>query len=267
MRHHKLLLALAATLITVVSAHKTNAADSDQAKLDGAFTALKTYDFGTDRKVLNPIDDAVVASYGKTEQRKALEARLVAVLADGVSRDAKDYCCRVLRVIGSADCVPALAALLNNKELSHSARYALQSIPAAEAGKALREAVSKTSGEQKIGVIGSIAARRDADAVAAMAECLNDTDKAIVAAAAHALGAIGTADASKALTGALNTASPEAKPAVADACLECAGRLSTSGDKATAMGVYKTLSAGDLPKHVKLAATRGLLSAAGKKGE
>jgi HEAT repeat protein len=217
--------------------------------------------------VLKPIDEAVVASYGKTEARKPLEARLVAVLADGVSRDAKDYCCRVLRVIGSADCVPALAALLNNKELSHSARYALQSIPAPEAGKALRDAVSKTSGEQKIGVIGSIAARRDAEAVAAMAGCLADTDKAIVSAAAHALGAIGNADASKALAGALNNASSETKPVVADACLECAERLLAEGHKASAMGIYKTLSTGDLPKHVKLAATRGLLSAAGKKGE
>jgi HEAT repeat protein len=267
MRYQLLLSFLTAALLTIVSVSKSHAADSEKAKLDDAFAALKSYDFGTDRKALNPIDDAVVASYGKTEQRKALEARLVAVLADGVSRDAKDYCCRVLRVIGSADCVPALAALLNNKELSHSARYALQSIPAPEAGKALRDAVSKTSGEQKIGVIGSIAARRDAEAVAAMAECLNDTDKAIATVAAHALAAIGTADASKALIGALKHASGETKPAVADACLECAERLLSSGDKTTAMGVYKSLSSDDLPKHVKLAATRGLLSAAGKKGE
>jgi HEAT repeat protein len=250
-----------------IAASAASAADSDQAKLDEAFAALKTYDFGTERKVLKPIDDAVVASYGKAEARKALEAKLVTVLADGVSRDAKDYCCRVLRVIGSADCVPALAALLGNKELSASARYALESIPAPEAGKALRDAVAKTSGEQKIGVIGSIAARRDAEAVAAMAECLSDTDKAIASAAAHALGAIGTSDASKALTGALKSASGDVKPAVADACLECAERLLSGGDKTTAMSIYKALSGGDLPKHVKLAATRGLLSAAGKKGE
>lgn len=267
MRHHNLFLILATVLLTVAASQKANAADSDQGQLDGAFAALKTYDFGTDRNVLKPIDDAVVASYGKSDARKALEARLVTVLADGVSRDAKDYCCRVLRVIGSADCVPALAALLGNKELSASARYALESIPAPEAGKALRDAVSKTSGEQKIGVIGSIAARRDAEAVAAMAECLTDTDKAIASAAAHALGAIGTADASKALTGALKTASGEVKPAVADACLECAERLLSSGDKTTAMSIYETLSGDDLPKHVKLAATRGRLSAAAKKGE
>src|SRR5215469_13955989 len=102
MRHQNLLVILFAGLLTVMLADKSRAADSDQAKLDEAFAALKTYEFGTDRNVLKPIDDAVVASYGKTEARKALEAKLVAVLADGVSRDAKDYCCRVLRVIGGA---------------------------------------------------------------------------------------------------------------------------------------------------------------------
>ena len=243
-----------------------NAADSNEA-VDTAIAALKTYDYGTDRNTLKPIDDAVVASYGKAEARKGLETKLAAVLSTSASRDAKTYCCRILRVIGTAECVPALAALLGDKDLSHSARYALQSIPAPEAGKALRDALPKLSGSLKIGVIGSLAARRDTECVAAMAGCLTDTDKAIAAAAAHALGAIGTAEASKALTDSVKTASAEVKPSIADACLECAERLLAGGDKTTAIAVYKSLSGGDQPKHVRLAATRGMISAAGKKSE
>ena len=49
-----------------------------------------------------------------------------------------DYVCRVLRVIGTADSVPALAGLLAERNLSHMARYALQDNPAPEA-QALRE--------------------------------------------------------------------------------------------------------------------------------
>src|SRR6266699_4242926 len=85
----------------------------DNAAVDKAIAALKTYDYGTDRNTLKPIDEAVIASYGNTSARRELEGKLVAALADGVSRDAKDYCCRILRVIGSADCVLALAALLD----------------------------------------------------------------------------------------------------------------------------------------------------------
>ena len=41
--------------------------------LDQAFDALKTYDWGTDRKVLNPIDEAVVATHDDAAARKELE--------------------------------------------------------------------------------------------------------------------------------------------------------------------------------------------------
>ena len=183
-----------------LTAAAAKAADNDQAAVDKAIASLATYDFGTDRNSLKPIDDAVVASYGMTAARKELEGKLSPVLSTSASRDAKDYVCRVLRVIGTADCVPALANLLGEKELSHRARYALQSIPAPEAGKALRDAMPKLSGSLKIGVIGSLGSRRDAECVAAMAACLTDTDTAIAAAAAHALGSIGNGDAAKALT-------------------------------------------------------------------
>ena len=49
------------------------------------------------------------------------------------------------------------------------------------------------------------------------------------------------------------------KQAVADASLVCAERLLADGKKAEATLVYKSLCGEDQPKHVRLAATRGLL--------
>ena len=80
--------------------------------LDQAFEALKTYDWGTDRKVLDPIEKAVVGTRDDAEARKDLEDRLAAVLKTDVSRDAKGYVCRKLRVVGTAASVPTLAELL-----------------------------------------------------------------------------------------------------------------------------------------------------------
>ncbi len=237
----------------------------DNAAVDKAIAALKTYDYGTERDTLKPIDEAVIASYGNTSARKDLEGKLVAVLGESVSRDAKDYCCRILRVVGSADCVPALAAMLDNKELAHSARYALQSIPDPAAGKALRDALPKSSGALKIGIIGSLGARRDVEAVAAMAECLNDTDEAIAQAAAHALGAIGSIDAAKALTDFAPKSGALVRPAVIDARLECAEQLLKDGKKSEAFDIYKSLSGDEQSKHVRLAAKQGMLAA--RKGE
>jgi HEAT repeat protein len=228
-------------------------------KLDKAFEALKTYDWGVDRKPLVPIDDAVVATLGDAAARKALEVRLAAVLKSEVSRDAKDVVCRALRIMGTAESVPALAALLTDKDLSHMARYALERIQAPEAGAALRDALPKVNGALKAGVAGSLGARADAAAAPALIGLLGDADATIVVAAATALGSIGTPEAATALTAAAKKAPAAAKPAVIDGALRAAEQLAAAGKKPAAMLVYKSFMGDDVPKHVKLAATRGML--------
>src|SRR6185503_11166877 len=98
--------------------------------LDQAFEALKSYDWGTDRNLLNPIDEAVIAVHGNDAASKELETRLAAVLKTAVSRDAKDFVCRKLMIIGTGASVPTLAEMLPDKDNSHMARYALERIPA-----------------------------------------------------------------------------------------------------------------------------------------
>jgi HEAT repeat protein len=226
--------------------------------LDKAFETLKTYDWGQDRNLLKPIDEAVVATHGDDAARKQLETRLAAVLKTDVSRDSKHFVCRKLMVIATASSVPALAELLTSEELSHMARYALERIPAPEAGNALRNALSKTKGELKVGVIASLGVRDEAESVAPLAALLDDGNASVARAAAIALGAIRSPEAAKALAGAKPTA------IVADASLACAEELLADGKKAEALATYKRLLAGDCPKHVKLAATRGMLACAGK---
>ncbi len=231
--------------------------------LDQAFEALKTYDWGADRAALNPIDDAVVASHGDASARGKLEARLTAVLQSGASRDAKDFVCRKLMIIGTASSVPALAALLADPDNSHMARFALERIPAPEAAQAMRDALAKLEGSLKIGVIGSLGVRGDATSVAALADLLGSADAAIGQAAAYALGDIATSEAVAALASS-KPADPATKRAVSDARLACAERLLAAGKKSEALAVYKSLARDDQPKHVRLAGTRGMLACAGK---
>lgn len=239
-------------------------ATAGEEKLDKAFEALKTYDWGTDRSVLKPIDEAIVASHKDTAAKKSLEMRLVAALKGNVSQAAKDYICRQLSLIGSAGCVPAVAELLTDEKLSHMARYALERIPDEEAVAALRDALPKTSGKVKVGVINSLGVRRDAKSVEALTALLKDQDGEIASAAAAALGAIGTPEAAKALTDFQAKAPEKLQLAAADACLVCAERLAAAGNKAEALALYKLLAKSEI-KHVKLAATRGMLALAGKK--
>lgn len=231
--------------------------------LDQAFDALKTYDWGKDPAVLNPIQEAIVATHGNEAGRKELEGRLAEVLKSNVSRDAKDFVCRKLMIIGTAASVPTLAALLGDNDLSHMARYALERIPAPQAAQALRESLSKLGGALQVGVISSLGVRRDAESVPALAALLRDSDSAVARAAALALGDIRSGEAAKTLT----DAKPQgggAAAAATDATLACAEALLRDGKKAEALAIYKSLSGPQQPKHVRLAATRGMLATAGK---
>jgi HEAT repeat protein len=231
--------------------------------LDQAFEALKTYDWGTDRKPLEEIDRAVIALHADEAAQKNLENRLAAVLKANVSRDSKDFICRKLMIIGTAASVPTLASLLSDKDLAHMARFALERIPAPEAAQALREALPKLDGSLKIGVISSLGVRRDAESVYPLAKLLTDSDPGVARAAAFALGDIRTSNAAKALHDA-KSASTEVTPAVTDASLFCAEGLLAEGKKAEALAIFKAYTADDHPKHVRLAATKGMLACAGK---
>jgi HEAT repeat protein len=231
--------------------------------LDTALTALGTYEWGTDRATLSAIDAAVVASHDDATAAKALSAKLAAVLTSSAPQAAKDYACRQLSLIAAADSVPAIATLLGDEKLSHMARYALERISAPEAIAAIRDALPKVKGPLKVGMINSLGVRRDAESTAVLVALLGDSDKGIASAAVAALGKIGSADAAKAI-GAFE-APKELKLAAADAYLACAEQLLADGKKIDALMIYKSLIKPDQPKHVRLAATRGMLAATSKK--
>ena len=254
---------LVVALAAVVLAWALPVASADEA-VDKAFEALKTYDWGQDRGALKPIDDAIAASNKDPAAQKALEKRLAAPLATDVSGATKDFVCRQLSLIGSAQCVPAVAPLLTDEKLSHMARYALERIPAPEAVKAMRDSLPKTKGRVKVGVINSLGVRRDVESTAALAALVKDTDQQVAAAAAAALGAIGTPQAAKDLAAFQASAPKPLQLAAADAQLTCAERLLADGKRVEAMAIYKGLSKSEY-KHVRLAAMRGLLAATGKK--
>jgi len=232
--------------------------------LEKAFEALKTYDWGKERAPLRPLEEAVAAAGKDPALAKALEQKLVGLLKADVSQAAKDQICRQLSLVGSAECVPAVAELLPDEKLSHMARYVLERIPAPEATKALREALPKTKGVQKVGVLNSLGVKRDAESVPALVPLLADSDPQVAAAAAAALGAIGNSEAAKALADFQAKAPAALKLAAADAYLACAEALLAAGKKAEALAIYKELTKSEI-RHVKLAATRGMMNVMGKK--
>ena len=127
--------------------------------------------------------------YGTPAQIMALPpARLVAILNDTqASAYAKAKACQRLAVVGNESAVSALAPLLSDEKLSVYARTALEPSPGQAPDNALRAALPKLQGDQLIGVINSLAKRRDPHSIDALSKYVHDKDPAVARAAIEGL--------------------------------------------------------------------------------
>ena len=232
--------------------------------LDQAFEALKTYDWGTDPKVLAPIDEALVATRGDAAARKELETRLAAVLKTDVSRDAKDFVCRKLMVIGTAASVPDAGRTVGRTGPLPHGPLCVGTDTRAGSGPGDARRIAETRRRTEGGrdrIAGRATGRGQRARAGRLAGRCGRGRRPFGRSGA------GRDSALRKPPGALREAKPEkaeAKIAATDACLACAEGLLADGKKAEAMAIYKGFIGEDQPKHVRLAATRGMLACAGK---
>ena len=231
--------------------------------LEESFELLKEFKLGTDSTGLIPIERAVMEVHGNETARAALEKRLVAYLGSSYSSLTRSFVCRQLVLIGSVASVPAVSPLVLDEELSVHARNALERIPGPESEKALRDALGQAKGRTRIGVINSVAARRDAASTPVLIKILGEAPES-AAAAAKALGEIGTPDAAKALTAARGKGPAPVQQAVVDGTLICAERLVAAGQRSQAITLIEGLTDASQLEHVRAAAKR-MLSAVTRK--
>jgi HEAT repeat protein len=121
--------------------------------------------------------------------------------------------------------------------------------------------MGKLKGKLLIGVINSIAVRRDPKALSGLVKKLNDVDADVASAAAVALGRIGGAKAAKVLSQSLAVAPAAVRPAVAEGCILCAEKLLAQGKAADAVKLYDTVRTANVPRQKMLEATRGAILA------
>jgi len=187
------------------------------------------------------------------------EQELIGILQSSAGAVEKCAACQQLRIYGTVQSVPALAALLGQERVGHAARYALDGIPGPEAGAALRESLNKTSGLNKAGIINSLGWRRDVESVPLLVPLISDADPEIAKAAASALGRIGGEKAVAALIAARKNSNPEVRLAVTESLLGCAENRLRAGDDSGAAALYGDLFDADVPTAIRTAAWRGLV--------
>ena len=262
-RRTPLLLVL---FLLLVASAPAPAPAAEQTELDQAFAALQEFDWGDSGEPLDPIKTAVRAAHDDEGLRAKLENRLTAVLKSDAPRRAKDYACRKLRHVGSAASVPALAAVLTDPELSHMARYALEPMPSPAAGAALREALDRTEGDVKVGIINSLGARREEGAVPTLIKLTDSRDDAVMHAAVAALGDIANARSIEALRHLLSKGPEELRDPVLGALARAADRARDQGRSDVAGDTYELLYSGEIPTSLRAGAFRGLMLTRGERG-
>jgi len=193
------------------------------------------------------------------------EADLIAVLRSEASEAEKAVACKKLAVKGSAAAVGDLAKLLANERLASWARIPLEAIPGPEADAALRTATGSLSGRLLVGAINSIGVRRDAAATSLLEARLADPDTDVAAAAAAALGKIGTPAGGVILAQRLSQESPRLDD-LAQASIVCAERLLAAGQAAEAVRLYDAVRTAKVSEQRLAEATRGVILARGKEG-
>ncbi|MCC7492458.1 MAG: HEAT repeat domain-containing protein [Fimbriimonadaceae bacterium] len=219
------------------------------------YTALRTYDW-QDRTAILAIQQQIVAAGPDAAKLRAVESGLVGVLTAADSTPgARSAACRLLWMAGGEACVPAVAKLLGDPQLSDPARFALERNPSAAAGAALLAALGSTTGGVRVGVINSLGDRREPTSVGALGKLLANPDVATAQAAVTALGQIGTPAAVAALRGvaAKDLVTGQALVAAADG-LAAAGRAADAG------AVLRLAVDATYPSVVRAAAVRGLVA-------
>ena len=234
-------------------------------QLDELLSKIATYEYGQSRQLLTELDDLVRSTYDSPQALKRIEKRFLQFLVSDATPAAKQFICRKLSIIGTEESVPTLTAMLTAKatsqiEPSDMARYALERIPGPAVDKALRDALGKTSGEVKVGIINSLGQRGDEEAVEQLGKLLSSTDKDIAQAALSALGKIGGRKAAKLLSKAGSEVGPQLQLAWADACLMCADKLLAAGDKRSAVRIYRQMYAPRMPWPMRAAGLRGIVT-------
>jgi HEAT repeat protein len=190
------------------------------------------------------------------------EGQLIQVLNSNASVVAKETAARRLKQIGTSRCVAAVARLLPDEQLNQIACDVLETLPGDEAGRALQQALARTTGKSQATIIHALGERRHRPALPELRAALNAADELIATSAARAMGRIGGTDAVVALEYRLSTAADALRTALAEALLDCAGQFLMADNRRAAEAIYQRFNQASETEPIRVAAYSGLLKTA-----
>ena len=227
--------------------------------IDELIPELKMMEFSRSRVPFTQVEQLINASAADPSARGAITRRLAELLdSEEATKWCKDFVLRQMKRIGTDREVPTIAVLLTDKQLGQMARYALEGIQTDTAQQAMIDALDKTDGHLRIGLIHALGHVRAAGAVSRIDTLLSSSDRQTAVAAAWALGQIATVEAAASIENAMQQSlKAELNAALAQAYLFCAETYQQAGGDAEAM--FDMLLSEQRPPHVRAAAFRNIV--------
>ncbi len=233
------------------------------ARLSGRRTAGAWAAFGVIAVFVALMSVGLVPVCGAAQSRS--EQQLIEVLASGASLQEKDAACAELKRVGTVRSVPVLAGFLTDPDLSHSARYALESMPYPEAGAGARPGAGQDERDwsgRASSTLSACAAKRGRSR--SLERLLDDPDPGGGRAPRQrrwgGSGAPSPFDRFSAPSPARRKA--RRRDALVDAVLRAANGELEAGRRDSAAAVFGQVLAIPAPGHVRAAAYRGLIASA-----
>jgi HEAT repeat protein len=250
-------------LVGIAAFAATSPVAFDKSEIDTKIASIANYKSGMGREPLIAVEQLIRQSQSRPEQRKYIELKLAGLLESDIPLESKQFICRQLWYIGTADSVPAVAKLLLREETADMACYAIGQNTSPQAGSALREAMENVSPNVRIRIINLLGDRRDRKSIEAMRRLAFGDNVQVAEAAIAALGKIGGSEARTILAEARAKGDDDLRFAATDAYLRCAEDLVAEGKGSEALKIYRELTGQNEPAFVRSAAVKGLADVGG----
>jgi len=226
--------------------------------LDVLLEKLSEYEYDVRQAPLYKTDEYLRNVVYFPEELKRYEKHFISFLQSDATLVGKYHICRKLAQMGTDESVPVLGQMLTHEDTSDMARYALESIPSAAADQALLEALKKTTGKIRIGIINTLGQRRSKKAVNNLKQFINNSDNATAVAAVAALGQIATHQAAEVLIQELDASNADLRFWILDTYLKCAHAMADRGENAQAFEMFKKLYQPEQTTTIRVASLRGM---------
>ena len=250
---------LMAIVLALMAAAATLPAFAD---VDALLREIAAYEYGDSLEAQMAMDTVIREALGARAPLGDLERRFIALLQSDATLPAKQYACMKLGEIGGDASLPVLGKMLVAPDTSDMARLALQRIPGNTATQTLLDALPALAGPHRIGVIGTLGERGDAQAVPVLEELVGEAVDEESLAAVAALGRIGGDKAEAALRKVHMQSRGDLRLAASDACLQCADHFMAQNKRRKAAAIYRRLDSPDETPGIRAAALRGHIASA-----